>query len=159
MFWNPNFATSQAQVDRLEKDATAHGIKLQLISFRSWQDLEKAFAQARARAKGVLVLADSLTYSDRHRVSTLAARSHMPTIYQLLDFVDDGGLMAYGADFRVMYRRAAEYVDKILRGAKAGDLPIEQSLQLKLRLNLNAAKALGLTFPESILLRADDVIR
>jgi len=159
VLWNPNFATSRAQVDRLEKDAAAHGIKLTLISFRSWPDVERAFLQARAQAKGVLVLADPLTYSDRHRVAALAARSRIPTIYQLLDFAEDGGLMAYGADFRVMYRRAAEYVDKILRGANAGDLPIEQSRQLKLAINLKAAQALGLTFPESILLRAEEVVR
>ena len=159
VLWDPDFAPNRIQVSQLEKEAAAQGIRLRLIEYRSWQGLERAFSRARAEAKGVLHLTDPLTYSDRRRVASLAARWHIPTIYPLLDFVNDGGLIAYGADFRVMYRRAAEYVDKVLRGAKPGELPIEQSTQLKLKVNLKAAQALGLAIPESILLRADDVIR
>ena len=89
----------------------------------------------------------------------LAVRNHLPTIYTVLEFMDSSGLMAYNADSMLLYRRAAEYVDKIHRGAKPADLPIEQPTQFKLIVNLKTARALGLTFPESILLRADEVIR
>jgi putative ABC transport system substrate-binding protein len=159
VLWNPKFPTAQVQVRQLEKDAATHGIKLQLIAFDSWQSLQAAFAQARARAKAAIFFSDPLAYSDRRRVTALAAQSRLPVIYTVLDFVNDGGLMGYGGDFRVMYRRAAEYVDKVLRGAKPGDLPIEQANELQLALNLKAARALGLTIPESILLRAEDVSR
>jgi putative tryptophan/tyrosine transport system substrate-binding protein len=93
------------------------------------------------------------------QVTVLAAKYRLPTISFLRDFVEAGGLIAYGPDTAIMFRRAAEYVDKILKGAKPGDLPIEQPTQYVLAVNLKTSKALGLTIPESILLRADEVIR
>jgi putative ABC transport system substrate-binding protein len=160
VLWNPTFPTARVQVRQLEKDAATHGVKLQLIAYdSSWQGLQAAFQQARAQAKAAIFFSDPLAYSDRRRVTALAAQSRLPVIYTVLDFVNDGGLMGYGGDFRVMYRRAAEYVDKVLRGAKPGDLPIEQANELKLALNLKTAQALGVTIPESILLRAEDVSR
>ena len=95
----------------------------------------------------------------RQTVVSLAAKFRLPAIYTLLEFMDDGALMAYAADQVVLFHRAAEYVDKILRGTKPGDLPFEQPTQFKLIVNLKTAKALGLTMPQSILLRADEVIR
>ena len=146
VLWNPRFPTARVQVRQLEKDAATHGIKLHLIAFDSWPSLQAAFAQARAQAKAAIFFSDSLAYSDRRRVTTLAAQSRLPMIYTVLDFVNDGGLMGYVGDFRVMYRRAAEYVDKVLRGAQPGDLPIEQANQLKLALNLKTAQV-SLTAP------------
>ncbi len=96
---------------------------------------------------------------NRARVTTLAAKHRLPAMYDLRDFVDAGGLMAYSPDLAVMFRRAADYVDKILRGAKPADLPIEQPTQYLLVVNLKTAKALGLTIPQSILLQANEVIR
>ena len=95
----------------------------------------------------------------REQITALAAKHRLPAMYYLRDFVDAGGLMAYAPDLAVQWRRAADYVDKILRGAKPADLPIEQPTQWSLVVNLKTAKALGITFPESILLRADEVIR
>jgi putative ABC transport system substrate-binding protein len=95
----------------------------------------------------------------RGQITALAAKYRLPAIYYLRDFVDAGGLMAYAPDLAVQWRRAADYVDKILRGAKPADLPIEQPTQWSLIINLKTAKTLGIPFPESILLRADEVIR
>ena len=106
-----------------------------------------------------MVLADPLTVTHRQEITKLAASNRLPTVYAFLVFMDAGGLMAYSADTTILFRRAAEYVDKILRGAKPADLPIEQPTQFNLVVNIKTAKALGLTIPEAILLRADEVIR
>jgi putative ABC transport system substrate-binding protein len=156
---NPDYPLSRIQVKQLEADAPLHGMKLQIVTVRSQQDLERALEQASAKAQAVLALSDSLAYEHRRHLISLASKHHLPVASTILDYVPDGALIAYGADFRAMYRRAAEYVDKILRGTKPGDLPIEQSTQLKLAVNLRTAKQLGLSIPESILLRADDVVR
>ena len=95
----------------------------------------------------------------QQHAADLAAGNRLPTAYTLLSFTESGGLMAYSADPAILFRRAADYADKILRGAKPADLPVEQASQFKLVVNLKTAKALGLTIPESILLRADEVIR
>ena len=100
-----------------------------------------------------------MTVAHRQEITALAAAHRVPTLYVLHEFMDSGGLMAYGQDNRVWFRRAADYVDKILRGARPADLPIEQPTQFSLVVNLKAARALGLSIPESILLRADEVIR
>jgi putative tryptophan/tyrosine transport system substrate-binding protein len=97
-------------------------------------------------------------HSRRTRLADMAVRHHLPSIYEEVSYVRDGGLMSYGPDFGDMYRRAAIYVDKILKGAKPGDLPIEQPKTFNLTINLKTAKALGLTIPQSILARADEVI-
>jgi putative ABC transport system substrate-binding protein len=159
VLWNPDFPLIQLQVKHLEADALAQGIKLRLIAVRTQQALQGAFALAKAHAQAVLVIPDPLMYSHRPQITSLAAHHHLPAIYTNPEFVPDGGLMAYGADLRVVYRRAAEYVDKILRGTKPADLPIEEPTKYSLVVNLKAAQALKLTIPESILLRADEVIR
>jgi len=114
-----------------------------------------AFKRARRRAQAVLVLGDVFMFEHRRQLTALAARYKLPAMYAL----DSGGLMAYGADRAVLFRRAADYVDKILSGAKPGDLPIEQPTKFELVVNLKTANALGLKIPESILLCADQVIR
>ena len=143
----------------LEAVALKRGLKLRFIDVRDPGALTSAFRQARQQAQAALVLGDPLTITHRDEVTKLAASNRLPALYPVLAFMDSGGLMAYGADPTILYRRAAEYVDKILRGAKPADLPIQQPTQFKLVLNLKTARALGLTFPESILLRADEVIR
>jgi putative ABC transport system substrate-binding protein len=161
ILWNPNRAFHRIQVKELEAVAPKLGVKLRLIDTHSPQGLEGlrgAFAQAKSQSEGAILLVDSISYSNRRDVTAIAAQHRIPTIYSALDFVTDGGLMAYGADFRIMYRRAADYVDKVLRGAAPGDIPIEQSTQLRFQVNLTAAKALGLALPEPVLVRADEII-
>jgi putative ABC transport system substrate-binding protein len=107
----------------------------------------------------VLVLSNPLTYQHRHDVTALAAKHHLPALYTNLEFVPDGGLLAYAADLCIMYRRAADYIDKILKGVNPAEIPIEQATEYKVAVNLKTANALRLKIPESILLRADEVIK
>jgi putative tryptophan/tyrosine transport system substrate-binding protein len=156
---NPDYPLSRIQVEELEADEPLHGMKLRIVTVRSPQDLERALEQTSAKTQAVLALSDSLAYEHRRRLISLASKHHLPVASTILDYVPDGALIAYGADFRSMYWRAAEYVDKIFRGTKPGDLPIEQSTRLKLAVNLRTAKQLGLRISESILLRADEIVR
>jgi len=146
-------------IQYLEPAAQKRGLKLRVIDVRDSRALISAFTQARRQAQAALVLGDPLTITHRDEVTKLAASNRLPVMYPFLPFMDSGGLMAYGPDPVVLFRRAAEYVDKILKGARPADLPIEQPTQFRLVVNLKTAKALGLTIPESILLRADEVIR
>ena len=146
-------------VRALQAAAPERRLKLKVIDVHNAEDLDGAFKQAHRQAQAVLVLPNLMLLSHRHRVTSLAAKYRLPTLYYLRDFVDAGGLMAYTPDFAVSFRRAAEYVDKILKGANPADLPIEQQTQYVLVVNLETARALGITIPESILLRADEVIR
>jgi len=125
------------------------------------QDLEDAFADARTNhAEAIIVLSSAFLYARRAQLAALAAKYQLPAIYHQKEFVvGSGGLMSYGPDFHDMFRRAAGYVDKILKGAKPGDLPIEQPTKFELVINLRTAKDLGLTIPPAIMLRADEVIR
>jgi len=139
--------------------APTRGLKLRSIEVREAKDLDRAFAQAAQMGQAVLVLPDPMIAAHIKQVTTLTAKYRLPAMYYLREFVDAGGLMAYGPDLAVMTRRAAEYVDKILNGARPGDLPIEQPTKFELVVNLKTAKTLGVSIPESILLRADEVIR
>jgi putative ABC transport system substrate-binding protein len=114
---------------------------------------------ARENAEALLVQGDPLLVSERIRIISLASRQKLPQIYVLREYVDAGGLMAYGASYPDLLRRAAVYVDKILRGAKPADLPVEQPTKFELVINLNTAKTLGLTIPRPLLLRANEVIQ
>jgi len=143
----------------LESAARTRGLALRFIEVRSVDELDRAFSSARQEAQGAIVLTDPLTWHHWQRILSLAAKYRVPTIYPNPEFSEHGGLMAYGADSVIAFRRAADYVDKILRGAKPGELPIEQPTQFKLVINLKAARALGLTVPESVLAQADEVIR
>ena len=113
----------------------------------------------RARAGALTVLPSSMFLNERRRLVDLAAKNRLPAVYSSRESVDAGGLMAYGPNFADVFRRAATYVDKILRGAKPGDLPIEQPTKFTLVINLKTTKALGLTIPQSLLQRADEVIQ
>ena len=150
---NPDISVHQDIAKELQAIAPMRHLKLRVIEVRELAGYDSAFQQARRSAQAVLVVPDPVI--DRARVTTLAAKYHLPAMYGLRDFADAGGLMAYAPDVPAMYRRAAEYVDKILKGAKPADLPIEQPSQF----NLKAAKTLGLSIPESIMLQANEVIR
>jgi putative ABC transport system substrate-binding protein len=122
--------------------------------------LAGAFAElSRAHVAALFVSGDAIFFSQRSRVAELATQFRLPAIYQEREFCDAGGLMCYGANLPGNFHRAATYVDKILKGAKPGDLPVEQPTKFELVINLKTAKALGLTIPQSLLLRADEVIQ
>jgi putative ABC transport system substrate-binding protein len=138
--------------------ANTLGLAVTVLEIREAKDIAPAFATFKGRAEALYVCADPLMLNNRTQVVTLARDARVPTIYIAREFVDDGGLMCYGPNIPDLYRRAAEYVDKILRGAKPGDLPVEQPTKFELVINLSTAKALGLTISEAFLLRADEVI-
>ena len=156
---NPDNPATRRQANALRDSAPKLGVKVRIIDVREPNDLEGAFEEASRRSQAVVVLADPLIRGYQQKVIALVAKRRLPGIYMFPDFVDAGGLMAYGPDFVALFRRAAEYVDKILRGAKPGDLPIEEPTRYVLSVNLKTAKALGIKIPESILVRADEVIR
>ena len=141
--------------------AAARALKVELreIEVRDRGDLDKAFDKIRRdRIEALLVPLFPMFFAQRARIVDLAARSQVPTMYDVREYVDGGGLVAYGPAFQDLFRRAALYVDKILKGAKPADLPIEQPTKFELIVNLKTAKALGVTIPPSILARADQVI-
>jgi putative ABC transport system substrate-binding protein len=153
---NPAVAVS---LRNTEKGATSLGLRLQVVSVRSAADFGPAFQQIRRdRPDALYAVLDTLTLSHGRDIAEFASRYKLPSIYGLAEFVDAGGLMSYGTDFPAMYRRAATYVDQILRGAKPGDLPVEQPVKFELVINMKTAKALGVTIPQSVLFRADRVI-
>jgi putative ABC transport system substrate-binding protein len=156
---NPESPLIRKVAGDLQRIGAGRGVKLRFADVRDAAGLDGAFKQASRGAQAVLVLPDPLTMNHVREITALAAAYRLPAIYPFLDFMDAGGLMAYSVDAAAVFRRAAEYVDKILRGAKPAELPIEQPTQFKLVVNLRTAKALGVTMPEAILVRADDVIR
>jgi putative ABC transport system substrate-binding protein len=138
----------------------ARGLTVLLTTAASLEDIESAFASmAKERAQALVVVSDSLTISNRKRIAELAAESKLPAIYSYSEQVEAGGLLSYGPNPRNLHKVIARYIDKILKGAKPGDLPVEQPAEFELVINLKAAKALGITFPQEILLRADQTIR
>jgi putative ABC transport system substrate-binding protein len=143
-----------------EGAARALHIRLQLLAIRPPVDLERAFTSATTgRAEALLVLASPFLNANRQTVVESAARRRLPATYESKEFVTAGGLMSYGPSFPDMHRRAAIYVDKILKGATPADLPVEQPTKFELAINLKTAKALGLTMPPSLLGRANEVIQ
>jgi len=156
---NPDSPLITKVAKDLQEISVKRQVKLSFEDVRERGAFARAFKSARGKAQAALVLADPLTVSSREEIVMLAATHRAPTLYVLQEFMGAGGLMAYAVDSRIMFRRAADYVGKILKGARPADLPIEQPTQLSLAVNLKTAKALGLAIPESILLRADEVIR
>ncbi len=143
----------------LEDTARKLRVKLQVLEVRERQEIETAFAaMARERAEALLVAADPMFLAQRERIVELAAKHRLPAVFEFREFAEAGGLLSYGTNLPEMYRRLATYVDKILKGAKPGDLPIEQPTKFELVVNLKTAKALGLTVPRFLLDRADQVI-
>jgi putative ABC transport system substrate-binding protein len=159
--WNPANPIFQAlQVKETENAARALGIRLRFIEARDPNEIDRAFANiAQEGLKAVVVLGDPVFTSHRKRISDLAAKRRLPAIGGTRDHVEAGGLMGYGPSYADMYRRTAYYVDRILKGAKPGDLPVEQPTKFELVISLKTAKQIGLTIPPNVLVRADKVIR
>jgi len=153
-------ATGYAQtLKEIEPAAKAFKMQLQFLDVKHAKDIETAFqAASKGRAQGVLTLNSAILGSQRAQIAELAVKNRLPVMYHQGEFVEAGGLMFYGVNLPDLSRRAATYVDKILKGAKPGDLPIEQPTKFELVINLKTAKALGLTIPPSLLQRADQVI-
>ena len=157
---NPAQVGHAPQVHHAQDTARLLGVGLQVLEARDPSEIDKAFAAiTKERAGAVIVLPDSMLLDHRIRIAGLAARRRLPLMSAMADHAEAGGLMAYGPSIADMFRRAATYVDKILKGAKPADLPVEQPTKFELVLNLKTAKALGLTIPPSLLGRADEVIQ
>jgi putative ABC transport system substrate-binding protein len=158
ILWNPNGPS--LELSALEAAARSLNLQLHVVEARTSSEFPAAFAAATTKRAGALLPhGGSVYFADRVRLVQVAAESRLPTLYGVKEYVEAGGLIAYGVDLRDSARRAAAYVDKILKGSKAGDLPIEQPIKFQLFVNLKAAKSLGLTIPQSVLLRADEVIQ
>jgi putative ABC transport system substrate-binding protein len=157
--FNPDSVIGLREWEEVAKSARTLGIAANLIEVRNRDALAPAFNAASVqRAEALLVGLETVTESNSELVIELAAAHQIPAMYSSRDFVDAGGLLAYGVSYPELYYRAAAYVDKILKGAKASDLPVQQPTKFELVVNLKTAKALGLTIPESFLVRADEVI-
>ena len=163
VLWNPaNLPTplSRKLVEDLKAAARLLSIELTFVVAQTPDEFDPAFAAvARANAQALYVVGGPLFYTQRATLAKLVSKARLPAIYGARVFADEGGLMSYGASIQDQMRRAAGYVDKILKGAKPGDLPIEQPTKFELVVILKTAKALGITIPQSILLQADEVIR
>jgi putative ABC transport system substrate-binding protein len=157
---NPNNQIHAVFWQETQGAARKLGVQLQALEVRGPEDFDGAFrASTRERAGALFVFDDGLTLGYRTWIVALAAKARLPAIYGFREFPDVGGLMSYGANFPDLFRRTAAYVDKILKGAKPADLPVEQPTRFEMVVNLKAAKALKLTIPQSVLIRADQVIQ
>lgn len=160
ILWSPANRSSLPLLEEARKAAGTLALHLQMVEARRSEDLESAFASMRReRAGALLVLGDAMFILQRQGIANLAARSHLPAMYALREHMDAGGLVFYGPSMVDNFRRAAVYVDKILKGAKPGDLPVEQPTKFELVINVNTAKVAGLTIPPSLLVRADQLIQ
>ena len=155
-----NVGNSASVLEMREVQAAAHaiGIEVATLEIRRAEDIAPAFEEARSRADALYVCIDTVLFSNRIRVSAMAIGAHLPTMVSNREFVAAGSLMSYGPSFPDMFRRAGDHVDKILRGAKPGDIPVEQPTKFDFVINLTAAKALDLTVPPTLLARASEVI-
>jgi ABC-type uncharacterized transport system substrate-binding protein len=160
VLWNPANPSGAPQLREAEAGARALGVRVQSLEAQGPSDIDRAFvAMTRERAGALLVLSDSMLIVQRERIADLAAKNRLPAMYGLRLHAEAGGLMAYGANLLDLVRLTATFVDKILKGAKPADLPVEQPTRFELVINLKTAKALGLTIPQSLLVRADEIIQ
>jgi putative ABC transport system substrate-binding protein len=160
IMWNPD--ARGAVLDYKETESAARSLRLQLqsVEVSRADDFDRAFsALTTGRAEALIVVGSPLVFTNRDQIASLAMQNRLPSMYGQREFADAGGLIAYGSNLADNWRRAATYVDKILKGAKPGELPIEQPTKFELVINLKTAKALGLTIPPSLLRRADEVIQ
>jgi putative ABC transport system substrate-binding protein len=158
--WNPSYKGMAARYNEAKVAGPAIGMDVRSLEIRDSREMEAAFdAITRDPPAGLLFLTDPLTISMRARIVEFAREKKLPAIYEAREFVDAGGLMSYGPNISAMFRRSAYYVDRILKGANPGDLPIEQPAKIELLVNLGTARSLGIKFPQSILLNADQVIQ
>jgi len=157
---NPANPGNAPQVQHAQDAARTLGVRLQLLGAKGPSEIDSAFAAMTSEQAGaVIVLVDAMLQNNRTRIKDLAARHRLPAVYGLSEYAEVGGLLTYGPNRLDMFRHAVTYVDKILKGAKPADLPVEQPTKFELVINLKTAKALGLTVPQSLLSRADEVIR
>jgi putative tryptophan/tyrosine transport system substrate-binding protein len=159
MIWNPTNATSVVSLPEVQVAAEALGVALLPLEVRDSTDFEAAFEAAREHAEAVLVVGDPLFVPHAARMADLATRSRLPTMYSERAYAEAGALMAYGSNLDDQFRRAADYVDRILKGARPTDLPIEQPTTFDFVINLRTAQALGLTIPQHVLLQATEIIQ
>ena len=159
ILWNPSSRTHPRMLNETEAPARALGLRLERVSASGLDDYDRAFeVMTRSRADALLVLGDPIFWYQRSRIVELVTKRHLAGMFGQREFAEAGGLMSYGADVQDNFRRAATYVDKILKGAKPGDLPIEQPTKFELVINAKTAKVLRLTIPQSVLARADQII-
>jgi len=160
VLWNPARPDNKPEVAAMQAAAKAHGMTLESREVRTATELADALElMSGSGTQAILNAGDPLLSQNASKILAFATKERLPSLFESRAFVDAGGLMSYGPDFASLHRRAADYVDKILKGAKPSELPIEQPTKFELVINLKTAKALGLTIPRSLLARADDVIR
>jgi putative ABC transport system substrate-binding protein len=160
VLWNPATSWHSKAITDLKAAAPALSLELRFVGARAPEEFGSAFSDmSRAHAQALYQIDDALFFTYRTTLIKLASKARLPAVYAPREYAADGGLMSYGTNLGDLLRRSAAYVDKILKGAKPGDLPIEQPTKFELVVNIKTAKALGLTIPESVLLQADEVIR
>jgi len=160
VFWNPDDPAAKISLRETEDAAKAQAMHLQILEIREASDFESAFRAAnKGRVRALILLPAPIVATQAKQIAELALKNNLPAISPVSEFPNAGGLMSYGANLAELYRRAATYVDKILKGAKPADLPVEQPTKFELIINLKTAKQIGLTIPPNVLARADRVIR
>jgi putative ABC transport system substrate-binding protein len=158
--WNPDVRGNVLDYKETENAARSLRLELQSVEVSSAEDLDRAFSVVtNQRAQAIVLPANPVGFTNRRQIASFAQRNRLPSMYATKEYVEAGGLMSYGPSLPDLFRRAAIYVDKILKGAKPADLPVEQPTKFELVINLKTAKALGLTIPQSLLRRADQVIQ
>ena len=155
---NVGYPDAVLEMGEVQAAARTLGLEVVTLEIRRAEDIAPAFEALKGRADALYVCTDALVNTNRIRINTLALGARLPTMHGIREYVEAGGLMSYGANFPDLFRRAADYVDKILRGAKPADIPVEQPTKFDLVINLTTAKALGLDVPPTLLARADEVI-
>jgi putative ABC transport system substrate-binding protein len=155
---NIGYRGAELEMNEIQEAARKLALEIDMLEIRHAEDIALAFEAVKGRADALYVVPDALVSTYRIRINTLALGARLPTMYNFREYVEGGGLMSYGPNVADLFRRAADHVNKILRGTKPGDIPVEQPTKFDLIINLTTAKALGLVIPESFLLRADEVI-
>jgi ABC-type uncharacterized transport system substrate-binding protein len=158
-FWDPGITAMKIRFNEVQAAARALEIAVQSLEVRNPKDLESAFEAATRERPGAFMMPNTIVLTYGKQIVEFAAKNRLPLIYDTREFIEDGGLMSYGPSFPDLWRRAAIYVDKILKGTKPADLPVEQPTKFELVINLKTAKQIGLTIPPNVLARADKVIR
>ena len=155
---NVDYPEAVLEVREVQAISKTLGLEVATVEIRRAEDIAPAFEALKGRADALYVMTDALVSTNRVRINTIALAARLPTMHGVRDYVEAGGLMSYGASYSNLFRRAADYVDKILRGAKPADIPVEQPTKFDFVINLTTAKALGLEIPPTLLARADEVI-
>ena len=155
---NVDYPAAVQQMDDVAATARALGLAVETLKIQRGEDIAAAFDTLKGRADALYVVSDPIVNANRLRINTLALGARLPTMHSLREYVEAGGLMSYGPNFPDLWRRTADFVDKILSGMKPADTPVEQPIKFDLVINLITAKALGLTVPPMLLARADEVI-